>query len=67
MWQANWTDPLSGGEQHSVIGIYAHPSPGELAPGITSRPIAKTYAAQIGHFASDYAAKSLLWLFKLPL
>lgn len=48
------------------IGIYGHPSPPELAPTITSHEVKRTWTTEAIHFASSYAAKSLLLLKALP-
>jgi len=65
VWYAEVTAPL--GTQRVVLGIFANPSDPALAPGIKSYPIRKTWAATVGEFATSYAAKSAIWLLKLPL
>lgn len=46
------------------LGIYHHPYSGPL--GITSTPVKDTFANELAAFASSYAAKSALWLLRLP-
>ncbi len=49
-----------------MLGVYAHrPDPALL--GVKSFPVADTWTNKALHFASDYAAKSALWLIRLPL
>lgn len=43
------------------MGIYGHPAPDDV-PGLFSVPVANTLTNEAIHFASAYAAKSLLWL-----
>lgn len=48
------------------LGIYGHPVPPDLQPYFTSEEVSNTWSNEAIHFASAYAAKSLLWLAKLP-
>ncbi len=47
------------------LGIYHHPAPPDT--GIQSSPVADTWTNEAIAFASSYAAKSLLFLRRLPL
>lgn len=49
-----------------VIGIYHHPPPDDLAPYVQSYEVSNTFTHQIEAFASSYAARSALWLVRLP-
>jgi hypothetical protein len=48
------------------LGIYDHPPPDVVAGVIHGHEVAPTWTNKVLEFASAYAAKSALWLAKLP-
>lgn len=54
------------GTRRLYLGTYHHAAPPDLAPYITSTEVKATFSREVEAFIDGYAAKSLLWLARIP-